>query len=531
MKKTLLSVALAALSAMPIMAQWSDDPTEYTRINPIDKSNYGYTVKTTDDGLSYLYIHVPNAYNPSIRIQIIDKDGNLLLGEDGKEISAEQNITYTKVGDNLMIDKDDNAIIAFTDYRTGEEVYNVYKIDQTGEILWSKTLNDGVSPGMLAGMSMTTTDDGGYMFSYLAYTQDDVSSSVSVYIEKLKSDGTDAWDKPIVLDGITDNTQYNYPYLVDAGANQTILVYAKGANQDLYARLIDFDGSSVWGDEDVLVWQGGFTSNPLHTMMDVYPGPDGGALVAWMNSDANSGNYENRLSYVMNDGTYGFSTGDLGTNVSNATDYSRGYPQVYVDTKEQAIYCLWQQYDQSYQSYHGLYMQKMSYDGELLWGADGKAVIEMQDNDTYSYYTIQGATDGNFAVFYMKLDGVGATGSVSCYMTLYDKDGNMIQEPACFATCEETLTGLESSQLIDGKYYLTNFENYGVDTNVYMQRVFLNGSLTGIKDVNTDNADKKLLHTDVFSLDGQQKEGLSEGVNLVKEVYTDGTTAVKKQIK
>lgn len=531
MKKILLSTVFVVLSVMPIMAQWSTDSTSFKRVSPEGESNYGYEIKTTDDGLSYMYIHIPSNDNPSLRIQIIDKDGNLVLGDGGKELSSERNLTYTKVGQHLMTDREGNAIVALSDFRTGAETYSVYKVDKTGNVIWSKTLNNEVSPGSVACIKMVTSEDGGYVFAYEAYDNNTSSASVSVYVEKLNSDGTDAWDEPLVLGGTSDSEQYAYPYLVDAGSSQTILVYAKGANQDLYARLLDFDGTSVWSDEDVLVWQGGFTSNPLHTMMNVYQGADGSAVVAWMNPDASSDNYENRLSYILNDGTYGFPTGEMGTNVSNDTDYSRGYPKVYADNNEKAFYCIWQQFDQAYQVYHGLFMQKISFDGELLWGANGKAVVDMQDADTYSYYSIQGAKDGNFAVFYMKLDGQATYGTVHCYLTIYDKDGNMVQSPACFATTEETITNLESSQLIDGKYYLTNFDGYSYDGEVYMQRVYLDGSVDGIKHISDGNSGKTLLRSDVFSIDGSQKQSMTKGLNLVKETYSDGTISVKKQIK
>lgn len=526
MKRNLLSMAIAVVSVLPSMAQWSEDPSVNNRVSPKGSSNYGYEIKTTDDGLSYLYIHIPDsASNPSLRIQIIDKDGKKVLADEGKVLSAEKNLTFTKVNQSLMVDKEGNAIVAVSDLRYGGECYTIYKVNAKGEVLWSKALNGGVSLGNTALMSMVCSEDGGYVFAYEAYGN---NVPVVVSVEKLKADGTDAWDEPLLFKDADGQNDYAYPYLVDAGASQTLLVYAKGTNQDLMATLIDFDGSLVW-DEDVTVWQGGFTSNPLHTMMAVTEAPEGGAFVAWMDPDQSTSNYENRLSYVKNDGTYGFSTGEYGTNVSNETLYSRGYPKVYYDKENKAIYCVWQQFSQEHQSYHGLYMQKLSLEGELLWGAEGKAVIPMQDSDTYSYYSIQGAGEGQFAIFYMKLDGWAANGTVGSYMVVYDKDGNVVRTSDNFTTRATNKSKLETSQLIDGKYYLTNFLE-GKD--VYMQRVYLDGTTDGIKTVNDGNANRQLLRREIYSVNGARLQKLSKGVNILRNIYTDNTVeTVKKTIK
>lgn len=532
MKRTLLSMAVAALAALPAVAQWATDPSENNLVSPVGQSNYGYDIKTTDEGLSYLYMHIPNSSNPSLRIQIIDKDGYLKLTDEGKELSAEENLTYTKVNQNLMIDNEGNAIVAVSDFRTGGEGFTIYKVNDKGDVLWSKTLNNDVSLDFVAKMCMACSEDGGYVFAYMAYSDDYGDGGVSfVCVEKLTADGNAAWEEPLLFKDETGKTEYSFPYIVDAGSSQTMLIYAKGASEDLYAHLIDFDGSSVWG-EDVVVWQGGFTSNPLHTMMDVTKAPGGGAFVAWMDPDDSAGNYENRLSYVMNDGTYGFATGELGTNVSNANEYSRGYPVVYCDEKEKAIYCVYQQFDQAWQSLHGIYMQKISFDGELLWGADGKAVIPMQSENTYSYYSIQGAGDGKIAVFYMKLNGSASNSSVGSYMVLYDKDGNEVQAPVNFTTSEANKTGLQTSQLINGEYYLANWEETtsGYEKQIYMQRVFLDGSFTGIKNVTGDNAPKTLLRQEIYSANGERLQTLSTGVNIVRNVYSDNTTETVKRI-
>lgn len=532
MKKFLLSMALLATAGMVQADNWPTNLNDAITVKPYGESSYSVEMKTTDDGVTYVLIQGPGASNIDQNLQIVNADGSFVFPDGAITFSSEDNISYLKVNDQIAIDKEGNAIIAVSDYRYGTECYTVYKFNKEGDELWQTSLNGGKGlDGAAADMSIVCTEDGGYVFAYMAWSQtEDIPTWIN--IEKLNADGTAAWDEPLQMKSST--TSYGYPMLVDAGSSQTMLIYAKGSAYDLMARLIDFDGSSVWGDDDTVIWQGGFTSNPLHTMIDAQEAPDGGAFVMWMDPDALTQNYENRISYIMNDGTYAFATGDEGTNVSNNSDLSRGYPKVFYSEKNKAIYCLWEQYDQSYQSYAGIYMQKMSLDGELLWGAEGKPVVDMQDSDTYAYYSIRDAGNGNYAVFYMKLNGLAANGTVSCFMQVYDADGNKVGKLVEFAATETNKTDLWVSQLIDGEYYIVGYEDdsqgyYSKAVN-YIQKVSLSDA-TAIHSATADKGNGEIVKQEYFNLSGQQLSQPAKGVNIVRNTYSDHTVGTDTFVK
>lgn len=529
MKRFLLSMALAAAFAAPVSAQWSQDPSQCVVASPNNTDNYGYEIQTNDNGITYIFMQIPNNGTIEMRLQILDKDGVKVLPEDGYLISAEKNQSWTKINHQLIIDKDGNAIIAVFDFRTGNEGYTIYKFDEKGNELWSRTLSDGKANEAVVCMSMVNTSDGGYMFAYNTYSYDDTPSSIYVY--KLKADGSYAWTNPLILNDPNGANDYTYPFLEDAGDGQAMLIYAKGSNQDLYARMIDIDSESAW-DEDVIVYRGGWAASiPLHTMMNVYSAPEGGAFVAWTNPDNSTGNYENRLSYIKNDATYGFSTGEEGTNVSNDTEVSRMYPKIYYDKNEKAIYTVYREFNQRFQTYQGIYLQKMSLDGELLWGANGKAVIDVQDSLSCSYATIQGAKDGKIAVFYQTKDNRDTISPVNSYIALYDKAGNQVQAPINFTTSKTIKNNLKSSQLINDEYYIVNWNEAPSQKteDVCLQRVYIDGSLTGIKDINANNS-KTLLRQETYSLSGERKQNFTKGVNIVRNVYSDNSTSTSKVI-
>ena len=525
MKKTLLSMFAALAMALPSMAQWSTDFAENNQINPDSTENYGYELQTNNNGITYVFMQIPYQGTISMRLQILDKDGVKLFPDTAKVLSAEPNISFTKVNKHLMIDNDGNAIIAVSDFRSGNEGYTIYKVNEKGDVLWSKSLKGVDASSNVAGMTMACSEDGGYVFAYEPY--DLTTNFGRVQLEKLKADGTDAWDD--ILRFSDKSNSLSFPYVVDAGSSQTLLVYAKGSNNDLIANLIDFDGSTVW-DEDVPVYRGGFTSIPVWVQMGVSEAPDNGMFVYWR--DAQDDSYENRISYIMNDGTYGFSTGEEGTIISHDTDNSRDVPSIYYDKDDKAIYFVYRVFNQASQGYQGIYMQKMSLDGELLWGANGKAIVEVQNTDSYSYSSVQDAGDGKIAIFYMRNEGGVENGNVDTYMVLFDKDGNKIQNEVNVSLKKNTKYSVNSSRLIDGEYYLLDWEEHVKVSlnNIVMQRVFLNGTATGIKNV-TDGANgKNIVRTEYFSLGGERLQAGAKGVSIKRNVYADGTVKTQKVI-
>ncbi len=529
MKKALLSMAVALLMGSPAMAQWSTDFAENNKMNPEGMANYGYEIKTNDNGVTYVFMQIPRQGTISMRLQILDKEGVKLMPDTAMVLSNEKNISYTKVNQHLMVDREGNAVIVVSDYRTGYEGYTAYKVDEKGNVLWSKQLGTPSEKLDVAYMNMASSDDGGYVFAYVAY---DVTNNFgNTYIEKLKSDGTEAWDDVVT---ITDKSaSCNVLGIVDAGFSQTMIMYAKGSNSDLMVRLIDFDGSSVW-EEDVPVFKGGFnTGVPVWVQTGTSEAPENGMFIFWMDANEESVGYENRISYILTDGTYGFSTGDEGTIISHDTDNSREVPSVYYDENEKMIYFAYRVFNQAHQSYQGIYMQKMSLDGELLWGANGKAVVPIQNTDSYSYASVQGAGEGKIAVFYMKNEGATDNSNVNSYMVIYDKDGNMVQDTVNVSRAICTKYNLESSPLIDGQYYLLNWEQetgegvYPIN-DIMIQRVFLNGSATGIKNVTDGENNSKVVRSEYFTLDGQRIEKAAKGIAIERSVYSDGTVKTQK---
>lgn len=518
--------------ALTHVSAWETDPSYNNQATPPDMDLYAYSVKMNANGTIFVYFQTPTYGGQTMRLQIFDKDGNATLGDEGMIVSNEPNISWTKVNDLLMTDHDGNAIISVLDCRKGlnQETYTIYKIDEKGNVIWNTTLNNGEVNGEHACMSMACTTDGGYVFAYYTFGVSEEGSNVGfINMEKLDKDGKTVWTNTI----FDKNANISYPYLFDAGFNQTILAYTRGASNTLTVRLIDFDGSPVWGEgEDVVVYRDGYGSIPaLQVFFNFQPAPDNdGIFLAWHNPDNAGQGYENRFAWVKNDGTFAFSTGEGGTNVSNDTENTRQVPQYFYDSDEKAIYLVFRVFNQSYQSYEGIYMQKMTLDGELLWGPNGKPVIEIQDAGQYHNPSIQDAGDGKFAIFYQHMDGQGGSGAVENVMIIYDKDGNIIQDPVNFATSEETKNDLETTPLLNGDHYIAWWTEGGLSisekTHLMMQYVNVDGTTVpaGIFEVSKVKTQPSM----VFGANGQRLPTLQKGLNIVR---TPDGQSIKRMVK
>jgi hypothetical protein len=524
-KAMLLMISIMVYSASS-MAQWANDTVNGVNMWPNEFMNYGFQLGTNSNGVTYGYFHGVDDDSYPMYVQVVDQNGCKVIEGYGQELSNHPNISWTKDNQSLVIDRQGNAIIVYTDLRSGDEkeTYSVYKVNPQGEVVWGdKTLK---SKGELDAMSIVCTDDG-YVF---ADENCGDGSNVVVDVEKLSLDGESLWARTF-----SDPKSGNLtnPYLVNTAYNQIMMVYARGANQTLMATLLDNEGNPVW-DKDVVIYKDGFTDIPLWVQMSVHPGPDNGVLISWQDLDAIMDNYENRMAYVMKDGLHGFAAGEGGVVISNDSAFSRLHPEVYYDKDDNAIYALFKQMDQNDQQYEGISMQKISTSGELLWGEKGKAVIEVQDDNQYRNPQVRDAGDGNIAVFYQMMEGADSySNPVGSFFTLFDKDGNQILQPVNFTPSETVKHDLFVSDLLEGNHYVVGWSE-GFDseyTDVNLKYLNLDGTTTDIKTIHVQSSQAlKVQHKEIYSIRGERLHGLRKGVNVVRIVDADGTSKIEKVV-
>ncbi len=508
MKKLLLFLFATLCYSTISFAQWTSDPRTNTLVTEEGVWAWYNEVVTSKNGVTYSLAVQPggtddNGYYIMVyNLQILDKDGYRVLPEEGLIISQERNKSWTVANRYIATDDEDNAVIIVQDCRNasmGSDYlgFTAYKFDKEGNKLWETDLAGGdVYYGCAMCQAVQTTDTG-YLTTFFSY--DASGMSYRLHLEKLDYNGKSEW---------TNEVGGSYPFLVEAGDNKVILIYPWGG---VAANMIDAtDGSFVW-DSDVLLTNGS-PSGQIQNNLKVISDSEGGAFVSWYEGTST---YVNYVGHIKNDGTLGLTGTMGGVQVSYDDTYARMSPALYYDAENKSLYAVYREYLYASQDYVGIFMQKISSEGELLWGAEGKPVVDIQNSQTAINPSVQGAGGSDFVVFWQQSLAYTNTNS---YARKYDADGNALwSSDVSLTTRRSYKKNLSSSNLIGNNYWVLSYgDNYGYSITDYVSIYAL------CLDINGELGDNTVVDT---GIGGVMMSGSSDGLKiynisgqLIKEV-------------
>ena len=506
--KRIFTLLLALVTMINAYGQWTEQPIS---IVTEGTSMYNNEAVVGPDGTTYFLYYHPNIKNAvdeydtdnvvyEYRLQALDKNGDKKFGDLGILISDYPNRSYCVVNNYLYIDKDGNVVVAVSDARDCEDgetfmgLY-AYKVSPEGEMLWDE---EGITldwnTELIAATKIIGLPDGSYVLAWMRSNALG-SMTMAINLQRLSADGKAQWGDEVNL--TSETVTYQYPYLVDAGMNQFILVYAKGGAQDLYARKIDFDGTSVWG-EDTRIYRGGWGSIPLWTILDVQPSGDGGVILGW-NDDRAYTNVESAyMAYVTGDGKIGFSAASDEGDVKLSYDEWKHFNcKVMADPAGDGFLAFWRETDGG-QNWQRMMIQKLSKQGELLYGDEGIMLFDFEQS-AFGYNSIQPGKDGEAAFFYMKQNsGWGDVDII--YATLDTKAGELTGRTKLNETTFERSSLTSHICAEEGFWVLKWKENY--------------------KDENDETQDRHMVQRIDFAVDENDDENDDENEN--------DTTSVEK---
>ncbi len=234
-KITLLSVfaVLAAFLSPKVYAQWNPNTYENLEISGLVTADME-SVPTTD-GKTWIAFYHQNGGNYDMRAQLIDADGNKLLGSDGVLVSNQTSGSATFVF-NVCVDASNNLIIGMQDERTGTMQAVLYKISQAGTHLWNSSgiiLGGGLAPYPAVLTNGETV---------VAWIGDNTLS-----LQKVTTGGTLAWGTPVsVTVGSTNTTRGQV--VPNLGGKFTVIFQKMGSgiSTTLYAQMFNSSGTSLY---------------------------------------------------------------------------------------------------------------------------------------------------------------------------------------------------------------------------------------------------------------------------------------------
>jgi len=259
-------------------AQWSSDPAENTPVchelrdqnNPVATAdgNGGMITAWTDRRTSYS--------DANIYIQRIDRDGNMLWGENGKVLcddSREQRVTAI-IGDGMG-----GAFIAWSHsaLTTNNDIY-IQRIDSLGNALW---IDNGIAvcdtSDYQGSIFMSGDGNGGVILSWY----DDRSGHAGIYAQRVSPEGGMLWRRngmPVHL-GSAD-----FPRHVPDGSGGAIFGWQDNRGDylhepDIYVQRINSEGEPKWDEDGLAIAVLPNEQWYLNMVSDT----EGGATIFWSN--------------------------------------------------------------------------------------------------------------------------------------------------------------------------------------------------------------------------------------------------------
>ncbi len=461
----MLLLGATMLTAGTALADWGTDNQSPIAVFPSDTRSYATEIKAAADGSIWSMIYHPNLREADdeydtdnvvyeYRLQHFDANGNPTFPAEGIMLCDYANWSYTVVNDNLMVDRDGNAIVVAHDCRNSSskgKSYTAYKVNAKGEMLWGEdgvAVSDPLKPAdFSAFMSMVELEDGSFVFAW--QEMESGSGASHIYLQRLSKDGKALWDsdKLAMTDEVT-----GYPYLVNSGDNTCIMVYGRTSSAVLYARKLDFEGESVWG-KDTRIYRGGWGSVPLQTILHVTSSGNGGVLVSW-SDDRLSENIESAyISYVDADGKLGFAGQSDDADVKLCYDGWRCFNVCSVPAADgSCFYSIWRRTDGD-QRFQGVMMQRISLTGDLMWGDEAKELQPLQEA-SMGYISLQQAGESDACAFF---EIYRSYFDQQCYASRFDKDGAYVWADEIIEISENgrKAADLASQPYVDGSYICT----------------------------------------------------------------------------
>lgn len=407
---TLASAAIAV--ALTASAQWNKDNTPVQIGTAVGTDSP--IAALTSDGKMYVSwrsaAKVGNALCYSFpHLQLLDKDGNVLFGEKGLDISDHKSPSWNSTY-SLAVTPDGCAIVSNADSRAEEtedlNKYSAftpvwYRIDQNQEYLWGL---DGLA--LTDRISSPFTDT--FVIGDDVWIQDQTKSdSEDSYFNRVSSDGTLEFKEPLKIFGQVIQSNGSDFLTVKSGSN--------GVEVQRYTR----DGKSVW-TEPAVVSSTIFDGHDLHPYKVLSDGK-GGVYITYVRSVGNFG-HTIATQHVTADGDPTFGLDAMDALSDENIDIN--YPKTAIDTKGNVALVTFAQSIGS--GSYAIMAQKFNEDGDRLFGDEAKQIdIKTGDGSGYAYNNYGAVSVGNDEWLICYSDVIG-WGSENLYVARLDKDANIV---------------------------------------------------------------------------------------------------------
>jgi hypothetical protein len=387
-------------------AQWSSNPAVNLAVCDTTGEQALAKIGSTSDGESYISWFDNRSGSYAVYLQRLDPLGNKMWAPSGLLISNNPQ-SSSLVDWDLMVDDNDNAIVAFTDTRNSGNLNPfVYAISPNGDFLWGANGIDlNPTADFQANPKLAKTDDGNIVVAWIIAT-----TRNQVGLQKISLTGTKLWGtNPIVIQSATEG--YNYPDVVTSDSGGVVLFHTATTGSfpaqavKLRAKKISSAGSISWG---VNVQDLGKIA--AFTTPKVYTDNNNGGLIAWHDDRDNNSLQSGFAQRVSSSGTLYFPVD--GAEVSLMTNRHKFNPVVAFDNTTDETYVFWVETEPN-QNQNGISGQKLSLNGTRQWTDNAKVFKDLSVAFTTSIsYLTSEIGNGRAYLFYLEGNGSGLNDKV-----------------------------------------------------------------------------------------------------------------------
>ena len=300
--------------------------------------------------------------NWQVFAQHVDFNGTYLMDPFGMAVCPD---TSGQVNFRAVSDGDGGVIVAWSDYRAGEDNWNIYaqRINRWNSLVWPSS---GVAVCTATGhqriLGMAEDGAGGAL---IAWTDERAApNSLDIYVQRIDPEGVTRWTSNGVAVCMAPNWQTGGGVASD-GAGGAVVTWRdeRTGGTDVYAQRVSGLGSVSWAADGVPVQATGYDEYGPSIIDD----GDAGVIVAWLDGRAGG-----REIYAQRLDRWGGPLWDVGgVPVCTAGNYVEA-PELISDGAGGVIVS-WRDY-RGVSDESDVYAQRLDAGGSPVWQLDGVAI-------------------------------------------------------------------------------------------------------------------------------------------------------------
>ncbi|MFO7895592.1 MAG: FlgD immunoglobulin-like domain containing protein [Candidatus Cloacimonadales bacterium] len=372
-----LAIMLIFILPSALFAQWSSDPTANTIVSNLTGDQAVPKLAAAANGDTYMGWMSNATGNYNVRLQRYNAAGERQWEQNGILISDYPQESWITDWD-MQTDNAGNALLTFNDSRNGNWDVFAYKISPAGEFLWGEAgIELSTATTMDVAPKIIATENNQVVVAWSS------ADGTTISLQRISATGELLWDETYLIEG---ENSYTWPQLLATSDDGVIVKYFEDSGpgwsptRHVFARKLSGSGTAVWTEDATISTAGGISAwTQIFSLIS--DGADG-FFIAWHEDRDNDMNANIYLQHILADGSAQYSNG---LEIAVAPSFENYYPKI-ARAQSGDLYASWVKMDAD-QNQRGIGVQRISEEGERLWGPAGMVTLSLSNNDPMSALT------------------------------------------------------------------------------------------------------------------------------------------------